>query len=225
MVGGGGAGGAGASRRAPARGLRRRDSAVWARRSRRSSSSTAARRSVSPAHCASRNVSSRAGSRSSAWSNTSSTRRGEGWAIGVSRAGVNSPRPLDSGGEGGNGASAEALEQPGADIAPLPVQRPLRQAEDFRRLVRRQPAEVAQQHDLRLDGVLLFQIIQGLVDGEDVVRRRLQDGPGLVQLLAAPAAAPHRAGLAPGLLDEDVAHGAGGGEEEVLPRLPANVAL
>jgi hypothetical protein len=33
------------------------------------------------------------------------------------------------------------------------------------------------------------------------------------------------AGLAPRLLDEDVAHGAGGGEEEVLPRLPADVAL
>src|SRR5690242_814436 len=46
--------------------------------------------------------------------------------------------------------SAEPLQQPGSNVAPLPVQRPLRQAKDFRRLGRRQPAEVAQQHDLRL---------------------------------------------------------------------------
>jgi hypothetical protein len=38
-------------------------------------------------------------------------------------------------------------------------------------------------------------------------------------------AAPRGAGLAPRLLDEDVAHDAGGGEEEVLPRLPGDVAL
>jgi hypothetical protein len=36
---------------------------------------------------------------------------------------------------------------------------------------------------------------------------------------------PRRAGPAPRLLDEDVAHGAGGGEEEVPPGLPTDVAL
>src|SRR5262249_31029198 len=147
------------------------------------SSSTAARRSASPANCSYRNVASRAGSRSTAWSNKSSTRRGEGSAIGVSRAGVP--------------ASPEPLEQPGPDVAPLPVQRPLRQAEASRRLGRRRPAEVAQQHDLGLDRVLLFQLFQGLVDGEDVLRRRLDDGTRLVQLLAVPPAAPRRAGPAP----------------------------
>src|SRR5262249_54017617 len=153
-----------------------------------------------PWHCSSRNTASRAGSRSSAWSNSSSTRWGEGSAIGFSRAGVPT--------------SAEPLQQPGPDVAPLPVERPLRQAEDLRRLGRRQPAEVAQQHDLSLEGILPLQFLQGLVDGEDVLGRRLEDGTGLVQLLALPPAAPHRAGLAPRLLDEDVAHGAGGGEEE-----------
>jgi hypothetical protein len=40
-----------------------------------------------------------------------------------------------------------------------------------------------------------------------------------------PAAAPLRPGLAPRLFDQDVAHGTGGGEEEVLPALPAHGAV
>src|SRR5262249_33728355 len=186
-------------------------SSAWALLSSCSSFSTAARRSASPWHCSSRNAARRAGSRSSAWSNNSSTRWGEDFAIGVPRAGVP--------------ASPEPLQQPGPDVAPLPVQGARRPAEDFRRLIRRQPAEVAQQHDLRLRGVLFLQLFQGLVDGEDVRAGRLEDSTGLVQLLAPPPAAPHGAGLAPRLLDEDVAHGAGGGEEEVPPRLPGDVAL
>src|SRR6516225_10827346 len=211
MAGNRGAGGANACARVAARGLGRRGSPAWALLSSCRSFSTAARRSASPWHCSSRNAARGAGSRSSAWSNSSSTRRGEGSAIGVPRA--------------GGPASAEPLQQPGPDVAPLPVQGARRQAEDFRRLVRRQPAEVAQQHDLRLQRVLFFQLFQGLVDRQDVLGRRLEDGTGLVQLLAVPPAAPYRAGLAPRLLDEDVAHGAGGGEEEVLPGLPADVAL
>src|SRR5262249_58582347 len=155
-------------------------------------------------HCSSRNAARRAGSSSTAWPNNSSTRRGEGSAIGGPRAGVP--------------ASPQPLQQPGPDVAPLPVQRPLRQAEDLRRLGRRQPAEVAQQHDLRLQGILFFQILEGLVDGEDVVGRRLDDGTGLVQLLALLPAAALWTGLPPRLLDEDIAHGAGGGGEEVPAR-------
>jgi hypothetical protein len=86
-------------------------------------------RYFAPPHCSSRNAASRAGSRSTAWWNSSSTRRGEGSAIGGSRAGVP--------------GSAESVQKPDTDVAPLPIQRPLRQAEDFRRLSRRQPAEVA----------------------------------------------------------------------------------
>jgi len=58
------------------------------------------------------------------------------------------------------------------------------------------------------------------VDGQDVLPGRLDDRTGLVQLLPAPPAALGRAGLAPGLLDQDVAHGPAGGEEEVPPGLP-----
>src|SRR5262249_44073680 len=39
----------------------------------------------------------------------------------------------------------------------------------------------------------------------------------------AAAAAPRRAGLAPRLLDEDVAHGPGCGDEEMPPGLPGQV--
>src|SRR5262245_17023977 len=195
MAGNWAAGGAGACGRDPANGLRISDSSAWALRSSRNSRSTAARRASSPWHCSSRNAASRAGSRSSAWSNNSSTRRGEGSAIGVSRASVPT--------------SAEPLQQPGPDVAPLPVQGTRRKAEDLRRLIRRQPAEVAQQHDLGLEGIPPFQLLQGLVDGEDVLGRRLEDGTGLVQLPALPPAAPRRAGLAARLFDEDVAHGPG----------------
>jgi hypothetical protein len=60
--------------------------------------------------------------------------------------------------------SAEPLEQPGAEVTPLPVQGPLRQAEHLRRLGRRQPTEVTQQHDPGFQRILFFQLLEGLLD-------------------------------------------------------------
>src|SRR5262249_5193484 len=139
------------------------------------------------------------------------------WRVGV-RAGVGSgliptPTPLLVFG----GTLIQPLQQPGSNVAPFPVQGTRRHAQDLSRLVRRQAAEVAEQHDLSLGRVALFQLLQGLVDGENVLSGWLEDGTCVIQLFAASPAASDWAGLAPRLLNEDIAHGTGGGEEEVLP--------
>ena len=76
-----------------------------------------------------------------------------------------------------------------------------------------------------MSGSRRFEFLQRLVDREHIVRGRLQDGARLVQLLALPAAALLRPGLAARLFDQDVAHGPRGGEEEVLPAFPGHVAI
>ena len=120
---------------------------------------------------------------------------------------------------------AEPLHEPRPDVAPVPVERALGQPEDRRGLVHRQAGEVAQQDDLGLERVARFEFLERLVDREHVVRGRLEDGARLVQLLALPAAALLRPGLAARLFDQDVAHGSRGGEEEVLPAFPGHVAF
>src|SRR5215813_362428 len=120
---------------------------------------------------------------------------------------------------------AEPLHQPGADVAPVPVQRALSQAENRRGLIHRQAGEIAQEDDLALERVELFEFPKRLVDREHVVRGRLHHSAGVVQLLAAPAAAALRPCLAARLFDQDVAHGTRGCEYEVLPALPDLVAV
>src|SRR5262249_24892839 len=64
--------------------------------------------------------------------------------------------------------SPEPLQQPRPDISPLAVQRPLRHAQHFSSLGRRQSAEIAQEHDLRLHGVLLFELVERLMNGKHI---------------------------------------------------------
>jgi hypothetical protein len=59
-----------------------------------------------------------------------------------------------------------------------------------------------------------------LIQGEQVVVARFPEAQGLVQADAAPPAAMLGPPLAPGLVDEDAAHGLGGGGEEVAPAVP-----
>src|SRR5206468_1078204 len=79
---------------------------------------------------------------------------------------------------------------PRPNVAPVAVQRALGQTEHRGGLVHRQAGEVAQEDDLGLEGVTPFQLRERLVDREYIVRGRLDDGAGLVQLLPAPVAAP-----------------------------------
>ena len=72
----------------------------------------------------------------------------------------------------------------------------LGQPEDGRRLVRRQPGEVAEQHDLGLERVLAFRVPRGPRGPRARRRRGFQNGARLVQFLAAAARRRARAGLA-----------------------------
>jgi hypothetical protein len=67
--------------------------------------------------------------------------------------------------------------------------------------------------------------LDGLVQRQHVVGRRLDQGQALGLLDAAGAAAVLACPLAPGLFDEDVPHGPGGGAEEVAAAVPAGVLL
>src|SRR5262249_25389149 len=161
-------------------GLRKNSGALRALAPKWRSSSTAARRSGSPAHCSSRNAPRRSGARSAACWNKSSTASGDG-------SGMSPPF---------SGLLAQPLHQPRPDVPPVPVERALGQPEDRRGLVPGQAGEIAQQDDLGLERVAGLEFLQGLVDREHVVRGRLEDGAGLVQLFAPPAAAPLGPGLA-----------------------------
>src|SRR5262249_24086971 len=74
-------------------------------------------------------------------------------------------------------------------------------------------------------GLLRLEALDRLVEGEQVGGRRLDQGQPLGQLDAPAVPAVLAAGLAAGLVDEDLAHGPGGRPEEVPPPLPAGVAV
>ena len=78
-----------------------------------------------------------------------------------------------------------------------------------------QPAEEAEVDDLGRPGMRLGQAIEGLVQGDDVQALLLEAGEGLVQGYAdaLPLALPGVA--AAGVIDQHLAHGLGGGGEEV----------
>ena len=74
-------------------------------------------------------------------------------------------------------------------------------------------------------GFSAWSLLDRLVHGEEVVGRRLDQGHALGQLDAAAPAAVLVGPLAPGLLDEDLAHRPRGGAEEVAAAVPARVLI
>src|SRR5262249_12563363 len=149
------------------------------------------------------------GTRSTTWSNRAWTRSPGSSVIGRLR-----PARL---------TLAQLPGQPGAGVAPLALKGTDRPADDAGRLVKAQPGVVAEHDQLGQGRPGLLEPLNRLVQRQQVSGRRLDQGQALGQLDALPAAAVFLAGLAAGLLDEDLAHGPRRRPEEMALPFPAGV--
>jgi len=95
-----------------------------------------------------------------------------------------------------------------------------RDAQALGRLLERQPGEEPHLHQLGLDGVVLGELLQGLVQGQDFLCGAAGQQGVEVGGVALPAAAALETALAPRLLDQDAAHGRGGRGEEMAAPVP-----
>ena len=93
------------------------------------------------------------------------------------------------------------------------------------RLITGQAGKVTQLDQASLDGIVLGQLIEGLVENQQVFRRFLGDDQVGVQVHLS---APRRRGpvvSAPRTLDQDASHGHGRGGEEVSATIPTRGIL
>src|SRR5262249_39778804 len=114
-------------------------------------------------------------------------------------------------------ALAQPAGQPGAGGAPLALEGADRPADGIGPLFQAQPGVVAERDQLGQVRLVRLEALDRLVQREQVVGGRLDQGQALVEFDALAAAAALLAGLAAGLFDEDLAHGPRGGPEEVAP--------
>jgi hypothetical protein len=82
-------------------------------------------------------------------------------------------------------------------------------------------AEVAEENDPGAIGALALELVEGALEIEEILRRRLKGNLRFLELYPQEVSAALGAGLAPGVLDHDVAHRPAGGEEEVPAALEA----
>lgn len=92
----------------------------------------------------------------------------------------------------------------------------------FGHLLVRKPGKEAQLHDLRLRCIVSCQMIQRLIEGQQLLvidaGREIQ-AVEIYPLRTSPVA---EIILAPGIIDEDAAHGLGGGAKKMRAILPLN---
>ena len=120
----------------------------------------------------------------------------------------------------GIGAGHGGVE-PGAGVPPGPVGGGQGDAQALGRLLQGQAAEEAQLDELGLERVVERELLQGLVQGQELLRGPAGAEGVEVRVFAPPAAAVLLAPLAAGVLDQDAAHRLGGGGEEVAAAVPA----
>ena len=116
------------------------------------------------------------------------------------------------------------LEQPRSRVGPHPLGAAFRQIQHLGGLGKRQAREEAQFDQFGGRGVVRSEFFQSFIDEQNVFVRGLRDGDHVVQVNALQAAAVSDGCLAPGAVHENVAHGFGGGGEEmpaVRPRMAA----
>src|SRR5439155_372660 len=88
------------------------------------------------------------------------------------------------------------------------------------RLFQGQAAEEAQLDELGFERVMGYELFECLVQGEEFFVRPGLDQGVKVRVGAAPSAPVLDAPFATGVLDQDAAHGLGGGGKEVGPAVP-----
>src|SRR5262245_29695465 len=115
----------------------------------------------------------------------------------------------------------EQHTQAGLGVGPVDVSGRARQAQGLRRLLDGEAGKVAQLNELSSLGVLGSKPVQGVVDGEQFGGVIALDRLNILQRDALTTPAVLVPALAPGLFDEDAAHGLGGSGEEVTATVPA----
>src|SRR5262249_43194258 len=116
---------------------------------------------------------------------------------------------------GSGTVGVQPLEQPGPGVGPQRVGRPGRDPQGRGGLVAGEAGEEAELDQFRRLRVHVGEPVEQVVEFEQVVGKALAGEDRLVQVRPWPAAAALPGFLAAGLLDEDAAHGLGGGGEEV----------
>src|SRR5262249_40131452 len=111
--------------------------------------------------------------------------------------------------------------QPGAGEGPVAFGGAQRQAERGRNFRQRQTSEVAQFYDLSGQGIRLLEAIQGVAQVDQVVPRFVTNPDHLFQVHATLPTPMPDSPLAPGVLDENAAHGLGRRSEEMAAPVPA----
>src|SRR5262245_17604524 len=118
---------------------------------------------------------------------------------------------------------AEGGDQPGPCVSPVGVGGSRRDAQGGRGRRDGQAGEVTELDHFRGPGLDGREPVEGLVEGEEAWGRTRGRRLIGVEVVAGEVAAAFRPALAAGGLDEDAAHGLGGGGEEVATAVPATV--
>src|SRR5262249_50431774 len=119
--------------------------------------------------------------------------------------------------------TAEGLEQPGPGQEPEAVARPAAQSQQLGGLLVLGTRGVAEGWQGGRLGVVLLQLLQRLVDGQQFVRPVVHRKEALVECLAPGPAASLPPPFAARPFDQDAAHGLAGGGEEVAAAAPVLV--
>src|SRR5262249_41370404 len=115
--------------------------------------------------------------------------------------------------------------QPGPGISPLPVSMGPGNGQGLSRFVDGKSSKQAELGHLGRVGILAAQDRQRLVQVEDLIRIGLRDRFGLGEVQSFAFAAVFFGLLAAGVIDEDAAHGLGGGGDEMTAAIPVRCAL
>jgi hypothetical protein len=105
--------------------------------------------------------------------------------------------------------------QPGPREPPVALDRRDRDLQRLGNLGDRHPAKEAAGDDLRLPGVCLGQVVESLVEGKDVQALLLQRDESRIQGDSGASPFPLGGAAAPGVVDQNLAHGLGRGGEEI----------
>src|SRR5262249_7506840 len=122
-------------------------------------------------------------------------------------------------------AVTEGRVQPGARERPVPLAGAVRDAQGVAGLLQGQAGEVVQFDEFGLGGFFLRQPLEGLVQCQQVVVGGFPPAQRLAQADAVPPAAVLGPPFAPGLVEEDAAHGLGGRGKGVAAVLLAPVGV
>lgn len=105
--------------------------------------------------------------------------------------------------------------EPGLGVRPILLDGSFGQTENFGGFRSGHADEEAQLDDLGLDGVVRGQPVERIVDGQEVVFVRGQSDVHVFKIHTLQATAMAAGEFAPGVVNEEMAHGFGGGGEEM----------